>query len=206
VINYMRTCHTAEPRLDRVVPGKAFFAVGLAYISLACVPVGAADEAPANTVMTSSGKAVSRKQLREAHPYKLGPNAPMWQRYLAAGEEAHRKGDDATAKRCYFEALSQLERAHKTSPTVTAPYARLQRTILDLYPNYPSDAPKAEGEKQIAIDKEEIDVLTRLSRLNQYYRSPTGSLAATVTTQIQFAQTDLKKNQETLESKAKNPQ
>ncbi len=122
MINYMRTCHTAEPRLNRVVPGKALFVVGIASISLVlCVPVDAADEAPANTVMTSSGKAVSRKQLREAHPFKLGPNAPMWQRYLASGEEAHRKGDDATAKRCYFEALSQLERAHKTSPTVTAP-------------------------------------------------------------------------------------
>jgi hypothetical protein len=166
-----------------------------------CRPVQA--EGTTASQSPAANKNRSIKETHSPHPYHAKPNAPLWERYLAAGDQYHKGGDDAKAKSYYFQALTLLEKTPKAVTEMTPAVARLQHDILKLYPNYPLEAATAEGKKQINLDKEEISVLSRLNRLNQYFRSPGNSMTRRITTQLQFAVADLQKNTDQEEKNSK---
>ncbi len=157
----------------------------------------------AQQTQPAAGQSPQRVHHHEFRPMKLKPNAPQWQKYLVAAEQFHVKGDDARAKQYYFEALSQLEKAPRTSKTLNFPISRLEHEIMKMYPKYPNDKPVNEPATQVKVDEEQIAVFTRINRLNQYYPSPDNLMAKIVGTQIDLAKADLKKNQDEL-SKTKD--
>lgn len=147
---------------------------------------------------SASGQAVADKARKQGNrwlePIKLKGNAPLWERYLQAGQTFEKKGDMDSAKRYYFEALTQLERSPRTSAHMTAKISRLEGAIMRLYPNYPKESAFGEGAAQIKIDEEEVAVLQRLVRINQIYPNGSPLMTKIVETQIRYANEDLNKN------------
>jgi hypothetical protein len=93
--------------------------------------------------------------------------APLWERYLAAGEEARRKKDDASAKRYWLGSLAELEKTKKGS---VGRWGRLQHRLLEIYPRDWSDSKLDEASK-IKQEEEQVQLYDRINKLNQRFGS-----------------------------------
>lgn len=120
----------------------------------------------------------------------------MWERYLSAAETAREQGGRRKAKPYYFEALRQLESVPPANRIYSPKIALLESSLMELYPNFPAQQPHSHGAKQVKIDEEELNVLARIRRLDQYYPSPNGVATKLVASQETFVKADLEKNKE----------
>src|SRR5579871_4188409 len=85
-------------------------------------------ESPSWKMSASGKKYRDYSQEDAAVLLPVGPanNQPLWQRYLAAAEGIHQKGDKHKAKPYYFEALRQLENTPAKDRTQSPQIAALE--------------------------------------------------------------------------------
>ena len=145
----------------------------------------------------------SSVELHNRPPVHWKPGDPLWKRYQALGEQSFNKGDKATAKKYYLQALASVEKTLKTAANAHAHYERLEGDLVRLYPNYPKDRPPGEGEEQIKFDEEELSILSRLHRIDQTCGTGKNLPAQIIDGQIQCVQDDLNKNKAALEGDTK---
>jgi hypothetical protein len=192
----MQNSSLPEPGVMRKPLSKTIYFAVLTTAFLAASPLG---------ICQSSGQTGTKasghdRKSHDRKPMKLKADAPMWQRYLASGEQFHKQGNDQKAKQYYFEALKQLESTPPKSDVLTAKVARLEGDIMRLYPKHPKDGASGKGAAQSKLDEEEIAILQRIRRLDQVYPSD-GHLASELAQKQQkIAIDDLNKNKSAQQS------
>jgi hypothetical protein len=133
---------------------------------------------------------------------RLKPDAPMWERYLAAGRQFKAQGDDAKAKQYFLASLAALEKATPTKEFVTRNVVKLAQSILQMYPDNLDKPGKAEGDARIKTDEEKIGVLARLDRICKKYPKANSVMATSIEAQIRVATEDLNKPKAAVKEKA----
>lgn len=158
---------------------------------------------------SASGQSGSSQPGHKSHhdkPMKLTANSALWERYLAAAQQAHKKQDKDLAKRYLFAALDQLEKTKPTKRQITPNISRLENSLLRLYPNI--GRPRSDGDEapaspgKLKMLEEEVAVMQRLDRLNRVYPTGTALLPQLVQTQWRIATKEIEETKAALESKS----
>ncbi len=116
-------------------------------------------------------------------PVRSGPtkldlpekNNSLWNRYYEAGEDAIVTRHDPTlAKQYYMASLAELEKHPQTKGSDMFLSVRLSALESGLENAYPSDWSKQRGKSEDVMKqrKEQVDVYSRIARINEYYAPP----------------------------------
>ena len=125
----------------------------------------------------------------------------LWNRYFQAGELAAKKQDQDLEKRYFAGALSALEQ--QTSGPRPRSLGRLERGLMA---GYPVDWSQVGGSDETKAKKqqEQVDLLARLSRLNEKFpdKHASSGLNKYVQSKYLAAQSDLQKTKDKIKEKA----
>jgi len=91
--------------------------------------------------------------------------APLWIRYLQAGEQAQKKGKSDIAKRYLLGSLAELERTASAGHGAMFQAGMLEQDLVQMYP---SDWTKAKGDQpdKLKLREEQVSVLARINKFN----------------------------------------
>jgi hypothetical protein len=102
-------------------------------------------------------------------------NNSLWYRYYEAGEDAAVTRHDPTlAKKYYMASLTELEKHPQAKGSDMFLSVRLSALESGLENAYPGDWTKQRGKSEDLMKqrKEQVDVYSRIARINEYYAPP----------------------------------
>jgi hypothetical protein len=139
------------------------------------------------------------------HPVQVPANAPLGDRYIAAGDQAHVKGDDAAAKKYWLAALTEYEK-HKGQPGGIGLFPSLEHRLLEMYPRDWSQS-DLKGSALVAAQEEQVSVYERINKLMQPYllTGRNNMIGQVAQSRLQQASKDLKATKDQLANNNKAP-
>jgi hypothetical protein len=131
-------------------------------------------------------------------PVQVPANAPLGDKYIAAGDQAHVKGDDVTAKKYWLGALAEYEK-HKGQPGGIGLFPSLEHRLLDMYPKDWSQS-DLKGAALVAAQEEQVSVYERINKLMQPYMlyGRNNMIGQVAQSRLQQASKDLKATKDQL--------
>ncbi len=125
---------------------------------------------------TICGPALAKPQtLSEAaraifHPTRVKKDAPLWEKYLAAGDAMHVGKNEERARKYWKASLDELQKSGGGGHVGLFP--RLEMRLLSMYPDDWSKT-KLDDNRQ-KLQEEQVDVLKRASDLIRGYQVGSG--------------------------------
>lgn len=141
-------------------------------------------------------------------PTSVPKDAPLWQKYLAAGDAMKVRHNEERAKKYWLAALSELETSGSggggSDISEYALFPRLESRLLTMYPDDWSKT-KLDSSRE-KLQKEQVDVLKRVTDLMKGYQvtaGPNRGLLNMAEIGYKQAVSDLEKTKAALEAKEK---
>lgn len=107
------------------------------------------------------------------------PCYDLWYRYYGAGEKALKSHDEALAKRNFLASLAELEKVTTRQSSKDLFFmvriSGIEKRLTDLYTNKVT-ATTGDDQKELAVRKEQVEVLDRLARVNRRIITPNDRL------------------------------
>jgi uncharacterized protein (DUF4415 family) len=135
-------------------------------------------------IVASSNSGFAQQPPKVGGGLKISASAPLYERYLYAGEIARSKKDQATARKYFVGALADFERV-KPEKTKVHMLTRIDRDVMYAY--------RPQGQAPLAGDpsiEEQEAVFNRLLALDQRWGVKDGIIAKAVAKRQQTAEAE----------------
>jgi len=156
--------------------------------------------------LPASAKPQTMSEIARAtfHPTQVGKDAPLWEKYLAAGDAMHVRRNEDGAKKYWLAALKELQKSNCGGRAALFP--RLEMRVLSMYPDDWSKTKLDENRQK--LQEEQVDVLKRVTDLIRGFQVGSGDgrgLLNMAEIGYKKAVVDLDKTKAELEAKEQKP-